>query len=95
MKGCCLVALATLLGPRLLLFGAWLFTHWYNAFDSWWVALLGWLFLPYTSLAWMYVYFNHHGRVEGGYLILLILAVLVDVGAFGGGHRAMRIRQVA
>ena len=38
------------------------------------MAFLGWLFLPYTSLAWMYIFFHNGGRIEGGYLVLLILA---------------------
>jgi hypothetical protein len=28
--------------------------------------------------------------VEGGYLVLLILAVLFDIGVSSGGHRAMK-----
>ena len=95
MRGCCLAVLLGLLGPRISLVGAWLFSHWYNAFDSRLVAFLGWLFLPYTSLAWMYVYFNHGGQVQGGYLILVILAVLADLGVFSGGHQAMRRRRAA
>lgn len=81
-----------MLGPRVLLIGVWLLTNWYAAFDSGLVALLGWLFLPYTSLAWMYIYFNNAGQIQGGYLVLLIFAVLVDIGVFSGGHRAMKKR---
>jgi hypothetical protein len=92
MGGCCLVALILLLGPRVFLIFVWLLTNWYAAFDSRLVALLGWLFLPYTSMAWMFIYFNNAGQVPGGYLVLLILAVLLDLGAFSGGHRAMRKR---
>jgi hypothetical protein len=54
------------------------------------VAFLGFVFLPYTSLAWMFVYFNNGGQVQGGYLVLLILAVLFDIGVFSGGHQAIR-----
>ena len=92
MGGCCLAALLLLIGPRLFLVGVWLMTNWYNAFDSSLVAFLGWLFLPYTSLAWMYVHFHNAGLVEGGYLVLLILAVLFDIGVFSGGHRSVRKR---
>jgi hypothetical protein len=92
MGGCCLVAGAMLLGPRIFLVAVWLLTNWYAAFDSRLVALLGWLFLPYTSLAWMYIYFNNAGHVQGGYLVLMILAVLFDIGVFSGGHRAARRR---
>ena len=70
MGGCCLVVLLLLISPRLFLVGVWLMSNWYIAFDSKLVAFLGWLFLPYTSLAWMYIFFHNGGRLEGGYLVL-------------------------
>jgi len=30
------------------------------------------------------------GHLQGGYLILLVLAVLLDIGVFSGGRRAMK-----
>ena len=52
MPGCCLGALVLMLGPRVVLFAAWLLSNWYVAFDSTPVAVVGWLFAPWTSLAW-------------------------------------------
>ena len=93
MGGCCLLLLGLLLGPRILLILIWIFTNWYNAFESSLVAFLGWLFLPCTSMAWMYIYFNNGGNIEGGYLLLLILGVLFDIGTFSGsGHQSRRDR---
>jgi hypothetical protein len=77
-------------GPRLVLASAWLLTHWYRAFDSSLLAILGWLFLPWTSLAWIYIYFHNHGVLSGGYVVLLVLGVLLDLGTFGGSHRARK-----
>ena len=94
MGGCCLAVLVMLLGPRVFLAFVWLLTNWYAVFDSRLVAFLGWIFLPYTSMAWMYIFFNNAGQIQGGYLILLIFAVLLDIGVFSGGHRAMKKRQV-
>jgi hypothetical protein len=93
MGGCCLVAAVMLLGPRIFLIAVWLLTNWYTAFNSTLVAFLGWLFLPYTSLAWMYIYFHNAGQAQGGYLVLLIFAVLFDLGVFSGSHRAARWRR--
>ncbi|MHB0960549.1 MAG: hypothetical protein ACYC6N_21285 [Pirellulaceae bacterium] len=90
MGGCCLGVLFLLIGPRLFLVVVWLFTNWYSAFDSRFVAFLCWLFLPYTSLAWMFIFFHNAGNLQGGYLILLILAALFDIGIFSGGHRSMK-----
>jgi hypothetical protein len=92
MEGCCLVVFLMMLGPRVFLVAVWLLSNWYAAFDSRLVALLGWLLLPYTSLAWMFIYFHNAGQVQGGYLVLLILGVLMDVGVLPGGHRAMKRR---
>lgn len=88
MPGCCLVALLMFFGPRVLLAFAWLMTNWYRAFDSSVLALAGWLLLPWTSLAWIYIYFNNHGVLSGGYVLVLVLGVLLDLGTFGGSHRA-------
>jgi hypothetical protein len=95
MGGCCLLALLFLLGPRIVLILIWLFTNWYDAFSGspLLVPLLGWLFLPYTSMAWMFIYFQNDGQLGGGYLVLLILAVLFDIGVFSGSHRARRTRR--
>jgi hypothetical protein len=93
MPGCCLVALLMFFGPRVALFCAWLLTSWYSAFDSRLVAVLGFLFLPWTSLAWMYTFFHNHGQLSGGYVVLMVLAVLGDLGAYGGGHRSRQWRQ--
>jgi hypothetical protein len=92
MGGCCLLVLLMVLGPRLFLIAVWLLTNWYSAFDSRLVAMLGWLFLPYTSMAWMFIHFHNAGQIQGGYLVLLILAVLVDIGVLPGSHRAYRNR---
>jgi hypothetical protein len=90
MPGCCLVALLMFFGPRLALASAWFMSNWYQAFDSRLLALAGWVFLPWTSLAWIYVYFHHHGVLSGGYVLLVVLGVALDLGTFGGSHRARR-----
>jgi hypothetical protein len=86
MPGCCLIALLLFFGPRVVLALAWLFSNWYSAFDSGLVAVAGFVVLPWTSLAWMYTYFHHEGQLSGGYVVLIILAALADLGAYGGGR---------
>jgi hypothetical protein len=88
MPGCCLGAIVFFFGPRVLLFLAWLLSNWYSAFESRGIALLGFLFLPWTSLAWMFVYFQHHGAVSGGYALVLAAGALADLGAYGGSSTA-------
>jgi hypothetical protein len=87
MPGCCLVLALLIFGPRAALVLAWLFTDWYAAFESRLVALLGFVLLPWTSLAWMLVFFHNHGRIDGGYVLVLIGGVLLDLSAYGGSRR--------
>ena len=86
---CCLVVMLLMLGPRFVLLCAWLMSNWYDAFDSTLIALVGWLFLPWTCLAWMYIHFNNAGEISGGYLLLFIIAIITDLGAsFSSGNSA-------
>jgi hypothetical protein len=93
MPGCCLGAILLFFGPRVLLAYAWLATDWYGAFESTVVALLGFIFAPWTSLAWMYVFFHHHGDLGGGYALLLAAGIILDLSTYGGSHAADRRRR--
>ena len=53
--------------------------------------LLGFFFMPYTTLAYMAAILNG-GGVYGSWLVLLVLAVLVDVSHWGWGARTRRRR---
>lgn len=72
----------------MLLALAWVFTDWYSAFSSTLVALAGFLFAPWTSLSWMYVFFMHHGDLGGGYAVLLAVGAIADLSAYGGSQAA-------
>ena len=69
---------------------AWLFSDWYRAFSSTLVALIGFVFLPWTSLAWMFIFFRHHGDMGDGFVLLLAAGVVADFTAYGGSHAARR-----
>ena len=83
----CLLVLFALISPRLALVGTWLFTDLLSrTFDSWLVPLAGFFFLPWTTLA--YVWMWDSGRmVEGLEWFLVGFAFIVDVGAYAGGGR--------
>lgn len=83
---CCLVALLMLVGPRATMIVWWLFdaNRWSQAFDSLLIPVLGFILLPWTTLAYVLVF---SGGITGLDLVLLILAVLGDLGAYGGGYR--------
>ena len=55
---CCFAALFAWISPRLAIFMAWIFANERTsyAFESFWIALLGFLLLPWTTLAWIVCY---------------------------------------
>jgi hypothetical protein len=87
--GGCLIALVALITPRVVLAAIWLLTDWFNrAYETAVWPLLGWIFMPYTTAAYMAAMLNNNHHVSGLWLVLVVLAVLVDIGAIGGGGRA-------
>lgn len=86
----CLLAILALITPRFVLVVMWLFTNYISkAIDGWVVPVLGFLFLPTTTIAYV-VAENEFGGVDGGGLLLVILGVLLDLGMLGGGARSRR-----
>lgn len=60
---------------------------------EWWWPLLGFFFMPFTTLAYAFGV-NYGGGVKGLYLVLVIVAVLLDLGVIGGGAEARRRRNI-
>jgi hypothetical protein len=88
----CLVVILFLIFPRLTLVLLFFFTNYLQrAYHGLLVPLLGFLFLPLTTLvyAWM---INNADPIAGINLIILMIAVVIDLGGLGGGeyHRRRR-----
>jgi len=95
---CCLVTTLLLLGPRLAILVWWLmdsarvylpFQNWPHPlnlpFPPWVWPLVGAIFVPWTTLAYLIVF---PGSVVGLDWLWLGLGLLIDLGAhFGGGYR--------
>jgi hypothetical protein len=92
----CLLALLALISPRLVLFLLWIFSSVLSrAFDSWFVPLLGFFLLPWTTLT--YAAFWDWGRghhVTGIEWFFVVLAFLVDLSSYESGRR-VRTRRAA
>jgi hypothetical protein len=88
----CLVALLFLMFPRVALVLLWLFSNYLeHAYHGILLPLLGFLFLPLTTL--VYAYMINNGVPTNGFnLVWLVLAVLIDLGAMGHGYRNRRRR---
>ena len=88
----CLLAAFALFVPRLVLFLIWLFSDYLGrAYATVLWPLLGFLFMPLTTLAYAWAR-NSNGSVTGGYLFVVVLAVLIDLGMLGGGEAQRRKR---
>jgi hypothetical protein len=84
-----LVVLA-LVGPRVTLFLLWLFSNYLSrAYDSFLIPALGFIFLPWTTLAYAFAQ-NSLGGMSGFGLVVVILGALVDIGVLGGGAQQRR-----
>jgi hypothetical protein len=53
--------------------------------------LLGFFFMPLTTLAYAWA-INSGGSVQGLYLVVVVLAVLMDLGLLGSGEASRRRR---
>lgn len=86
----CFIALVALLSPRLALFFLLIFTDRIQvAFDQWWVAVLGWFLLPWTTLAWAICYTPIFGVSGFGYF-LVALGFLIDISSWFSSRNVRR-----
>jgi hypothetical protein len=86
----CLLLLLVLAFPRLMLVLMFFFTNYLQrAYNGILVPLLGFIFLPLTTIvyAWMV---NTSRAIDGVNLIILIVAVVIDLGGIGGEWRRRR-----
>lgn len=91
-----LLGCLAIVSPRLILFLVWLFGGGYlsRAYGGFLLPVLGFLFLPLTTLTFAYA---HNALGSGGQLtslgwLLTAVAVLIDIGMLGGHQRYRRQR---
>jgi hypothetical protein len=89
----CLLVIILLAFPRIALALLFLFSNYLGrAYHGLILPLLGFVFLPLTTLtyAWMV---NTRQPTEGINLLILLVAVVIDIGGLGGGeyHRRSRL----
>ena len=84
----CLFALFGMVFPRVALVALWLFTDWLSAaLDHWLLALLGFLFLPYTLLWWTTVVNLFAAQWGFWQVLILVLAVIADLSSYRSARR--------
>jgi hypothetical protein len=90
----CLLLILFLAFPRIALLLLFLFSNYLqHAYHGPIIPLLGFVFLPLTTLA--YAWMANSGLPTTGLnLLILIIAVIIDLGGIGGGEYHRRTRWV-
>jgi hypothetical protein len=88
---CCLAASLMVLGPRFGILLWWLLepVRWSAAFDTFIVPLLGFLFLPWTTIMYVLVF---AGGIDGFDWVWLGLGLAADIFSYAGGGYTNRDR---
>jgi hypothetical protein len=94
MLGCgCLFAMGAAAFPRLALLFVWIFTNLVNrAFHNTFIwPLLGIIFLPFTTLFYVFAYNPALGLTGWGWLFVII-GFVIDISAYGSSAYTNRSR---
>jgi hypothetical protein len=81
---CCLFASLILLGPRFAILVWWIIdqVRWDAAFESFWIALIGWVFAPWTTMMYVLVFPN---GVTGFDWVIIGLGIFADFVSWTSG----------
>lgn len=89
---CCIFASLVFVGPRFAILVWWIIdqVRWAAAFDNFFVAFVGWLFVPWTTITYVLVYPN---GITGFDWIILGLGIAADFFSWtSGGWSGRRYR---
>lgn len=86
----CLLLIVVLAFPRIVLALMFLLSNYLQrAYHGLLLPVIGFLFLPLTTIVYAWLV-NSKMPIEGLNLGILIVAVIIDVGGWGGGYRSRR-----
>ena len=88
----CLIGCLALAAPRFAIVLVVFFSNYIGrAYENVLWAFLGFLFMPLTTLAYAWA-INSRGSVAGFHLVVVVMAVLMDLGLIGGSASSRRRR---
>lgn len=88
----CAIGCLALCFPRVILVLVWLFGNGWlqGAYNGLLMPILGFIFLPLTTLAYAWAWHAGGGTISGIGIVVIVIAVLVDLGMLGGGGSTAR-----
>ena len=90
----CILALIAILFPRVLILVLWIFTDWFNGvFQTTIWPVLGFLFMPLTTLWYSVVINNYGGQWNSLTIVVMVIAVVIDLGSNGSGYKQRNRRE--
>ena len=85
--GCCLIVGVLAASPRLILLGMWLFTDYLSRIGLPFVwGLIGWIFVPCTTIAYA-IAENEFGGLHGWGVVILAAGVILDILLYSSASR--------
>jgi hypothetical protein len=88
----CLLVILLLVFPRVALVLIFLTSNYLGrAYHGLILPLLGFIFVPLTTLAYAWMV-NTHQPIQGVNLLILVVAVVIDLGGLSGGEYHRRSR---
>ncbi len=87
----CFLGCLALAFPRLVLVLVWLFSDYLgDAYRGWLLPLLGFFFLPTTTLAYAWAWHLSHGEMSFLGVLIVIVGLMIDLGCFSQGESSRR-----
>lgn len=84
----CIAVVLVLMFPRIILLLMFFLSNYlWRAYHGYLIPLLGFIFLPITTIVYAWLVNNGY-QLNGVNAIILIVAVLLDVGSHGAGWRS-------
>ena len=87
----CFLGCLALIFPRVVIILVAIFSRYlHDAYDTWIWPVIGFFFLPLTTLAYAWAWHNGGTQIEGIEFVAIVLAVLFDLGLLGGGGHSSK-----
>lgn len=83
----CLLLLIVVAFPRVVLALMFFLSNYLSrAYPGLLIPLLGFIFLPLTTIVYAWLVNSHRAPMDGFNALILIIAVVIDLGGLGGGE---------